>query len=101
MKRQTSKDKVRAIYPNALVAEDLDSNTNSYSSEWAATAKFIIGYFSPENDVDPNKVFKTTYFEIIGLESWRFLSGWQKSKLRAWNAAWQSIEQQMIRKLEQ
>jgi hypothetical protein len=98
MKRQTSKQKVRAVYPNAIVIEDTDVYPNS---DWAATAKFAIGFFNGPMNIDPNKIYQTTYAFVTESNTWEFLCGWKENPTVGWKSAWESIAAQMIRKLEQ
>jgi hypothetical protein len=97
MKKQTAKHKVLAVFPNALVIEDMDVE---YPSEWAVSAKFSVGYFTGPIDVDTTKIFQTTYKQIIGSSSWNFLCGWRSTPKSAWKSAWEFIETSMVKTLE-
>jgi hypothetical protein len=99
MKRQSAKQKVRAVYPQALVIEDMDVY---YPSEWASKAKFSVGFFKNQpEDLDITQVYQTTYEAVTTGHDWVFISGWQANPTAAWKAGWEAISRQMILKLEQ
>lgn len=103
MKRQTSKQKVTAVFPNAFVVQDADSGKGLYLSNWANEASFAVGYFNKTIDIptDSTGVYLISYDRIIDDPNFNFISGWQPTKTGAWKTAWKSINIEMMKKFEQ
>ena len=101
MNRQTSRQKVLAVYPNAIIVEDIACGKNIYDSIWANQCKFIIVTLDESLLKQKTKILRTTYAILMGYKDIECLSTWQTTKSAAWKTAWEIISRQTLKKFEQ